>query len=187
MGPGRRGAPGRPWPRALTARGGPEFDCGQPRRHPFTMEGGLGPAEAGPPSFWRVRAGGGCLLARSYERVPATRRPIQSDRAGPANQENHRARRPTDAGSLGNGLAMRLPSSELRAHSRPGETMRGAAGGMRAAAGKERVSGPGGENGPPRARRSRSGRAPAPFPVPSIAALRVHACSAGSRVRWRWR
>jgi len=30
MGPGRRGAPDRPWPRALTARGGPEFDCGQP-------------------------------------------------------------------------------------------------------------------------------------------------------------
>ena len=73
------------------ARGGPEFDCGQPRRHPFTTEGGLGPAEAGPPSFWRVRAGGGCLRARSVGRVPATRRPIQGDRAGPAIHENQRA------------------------------------------------------------------------------------------------
>ena len=32
------------------ARGGPEFDCGQPRRHPFTAEGGLDPA--GPGSGW---------------------------------------------------------------------------------------------------------------------------------------
>ena len=32
------------------ARGGPEFDCGQPRRHPFTTEGGLDPA--GPGSGW---------------------------------------------------------------------------------------------------------------------------------------
>ena len=111
------------------ARGGPEFDCGQPRRHPFTAEGGLGPAEAGPPSYWRVRAGGGCLLARSDERVPATRRPIQSDGAGRPRQargesihENHRAPRPTAAGSLHCGLEDRLPSSALRAHSRPGES-----------------------------------------------------------------
>ena len=111
------------------ARGGPEFDCGQPRRHPFTTEGGLGPAEAGPPSFWRVRAGGGCLRARSAGKVPAARRPIQRlwagaapRNAGQAIHENRRALWPTAAGSLGNGLAMRLPSSELRAHSRPGES-----------------------------------------------------------------
>ena len=30
------------------ARGGPEFDCGQPRRHPFSAKGGPGPAEVGP-------------------------------------------------------------------------------------------------------------------------------------------
>ena len=104
------------------ARGGPEFDCGQPRRHPFTTEGGLGPDEAGTPSFWRVRAGGGCLLTRSYDQVPATRRPIQRRWAGHSIHENRRAPRPTTAGSLQVGLEDRLPSSELRAHSRPGES-----------------------------------------------------------------
>ena len=111
------------------ARGGPEFDCGQPWRHPFIREGGLGPAEAGPPSYWRVRTRGGCLLARSDGKVPATRRPIQSDGAGRPRatrgmsiHENRRARRPTDAGSHPSGLEDRLPSSELRAHSRPGES-----------------------------------------------------------------
>ena len=111
-----------------TARGGPEFDCGQPRRHPFTTEGGLGPAGAGPPSFWRVRAGGGCLHARSYNQVPATRRPIQSDRAGRPRQargksihKKPRVRRPTFKASW-SGLEHRLPSSALRAHSRPGES-----------------------------------------------------------------
>ena len=103
-------------------RGGPEFDCGQPWRHPFIREGGLGPDEAGPPSFWRVRTRGGCLLARSDEKVPATRRPIQSDRAGHSIHENHRAPRPTTAGFLHCGLEDRLPSSALRAHSRPGES-----------------------------------------------------------------
>ena len=104
------------------ARGGPEFDCGQPRRHPFTTEGGLGPAEAGPPSYWRVRAGGGCLLARSFKKVPATRRPIQADGAGHSIHEDRRAPRPKAAGSRKSGLEDRLPSSELRAHSRPGES-----------------------------------------------------------------
>ena len=104
------------------ARGGPEFDCGQPWRHPFIREGGLGPAEAGPPSYWRVRAGGGCLLARSFKKVPATRRPIQADGAGHSIHEDRRAPRPKAAGSRKSGLEDRLPSSELRAHSRPGES-----------------------------------------------------------------
>ena len=110
------------------ARGGPEFDCGQPRRHPFTTEGGLGPAEAGPPSYWWVRAGGGCLRARSAERVPATRRPIQGDWAGRPRRMRGKSihKKPRVQGPIFNaswiGLDRRLPSSELRAHSRPGES-----------------------------------------------------------------
>ena len=109
------------------ARGGPEFDCGQPWRHPFIREGGLGPAEAGPPSYWRVRTRGGCLLARSDGKVPATRRPIQSDGVGRARagaggsiHKKPRVHGPTFKASW-IGLDERLPSSALRAHSRPGE------------------------------------------------------------------